>query len=225
MTKIRTLEELQSLLDHELVWRKREFAFIKSLVTASSTPEKNTYYIRSGIALIYAHWEGFIKAAGEAYIMFIATRRLTYSELSVNLVAVAARKMLSEAGASNRATIYTKVAEFFSHRLNERCKFPEGVINTKSNLNSEVLKEIAHILGLDYTIYESKGMLIDKKLLENRNEIAHGKYCKVDIDEFINIHEEILELMDIFHDQVLDAAINQTYKRNSINMQLSIAIS
>jgi hypothetical protein len=213
MTKIRTLEELQDKLDRELVWRKREFAVIKSLVEANSTPERASYYIRSGIALIYAHWEGFIKAAGEAYLLYIATQRLTYAQLSINLVAVAARKILSEAGVSNKAALYTNVAHFFSHRLDERCKFPEGVITTKSNLDSEVLKEITHILGIDYAAYAAKVEIIDKRLLANRNSIAHGEYCQVDKKDFDEIHEEILNLMEIFHDQVADAAINKTYKR------------
>lgn len=213
MTKIRTLEELQDKLDRELVWRKREFAAIKSLVETSSMPERVSCYIRSGIALIYAHWEGFVKASGEAYLLYIATQRLTYAQLNVNLVAVAARKILSEAGISNKAALYTSVAHFFSYRLDERCKIPEGVINTRSNLDSEVLKEITHILGIDYTVYDTKADLIDKKLLANRNSIAHGEYCLVEKKDFDEIHREILELMEIFHDQIADAAINKTYKR------------
>jgi hypothetical protein len=57
MAKIRTIEQLQELLDDELAWRKKELAVIKSLVTArSSSEEIVNCHIRSGIALAYAHW-------------------------------------------------------------------------------------------------------------------------------------------------------------------------
>jgi hypothetical protein len=92
MTKIRTIEQFQQLLDDEWEWRKKELSVIKALVTARSSKEIINCHIRSGIALIYAHWEGFIKAASTNYLMYIASQRLTYSELTNNFVSIAAKK-------------------------------------------------------------------------------------------------------------------------------------
>jgi RiboL-PSP-HEPN len=147
MTKIRTLEQLQLTLDDELTWRKRELAVIKSLVTARSSTELTNCHIRSGIALIYAHWEGFIK------------------------------------------------------------------IETKSNLSSEVLREIAYILGLDYTEYEDEAQLIDETLLKNRNEVAHGKYLSISVEQFIVLHQTITHLLDLFSNQIKNAASTKAYRR------------
>lgn len=214
MTKIRTLEQLQLVLDDELAWRKKELAVIKSLVTARASTEIINCHIRSGIALIYAHWEGFIKAAGDAYLIYIASQRLTYSDLTNNFVAIAAKRLLSEAGLSNKVIVYAKVTEFFISGLTDRCNFPTEV-ETKSNLSSEVLREIAYILGLDYSEYETKAKLIDETLLKSRNEIAHGKYLLIDIEQFIDLHRTMIDLLDLFSNQISNAASTEAYKKTS----------
>jgi hypothetical protein len=205
---------LQIILDDELAWRQKELAVIKSLVTARSSTEIINCHIRSGIALIYAHWEGFIKAAGDAYLTYIASQRLTYSDLTNNFVAIAAKRLLSETGLSNKVTVYAKVTEFFISGLTDRCNLPMEV-ETKSNLSSEVLREIAYILGLDYREYETKAKLIDETLLKNRNEVAHGKYSLIDVEQFIELHRTIIYLLDLFSNQISNAASTKAYKRTS----------
>jgi len=213
MTKIRTLEQLQQHLDDELAWRKKELAVIKALVTArSSSAEIINCHIRGGIALIYAHWEGFIKAAGSAYLTYIASQRLTYLDLTNNFVAIAAKNLLSEAGLSNKVVIYTKVTEFFTSGLANRCNLPMDV-ETRSNLSSEVLKEIAYTLGLDYTEYATKAKLIDETLLRSRNEVAHGKHLLMDVEEFVDLHRTVINLIDLFSNQISNAASTKAYKR------------
>jgi hypothetical protein len=212
VTKIRTLEQLQLILDDELAWRKKELAVIKSLVTARSSTEIINCHIRSGIALIYAHWEGFIKAAGDAYLTYISSQRLTYSDLTNNFVAIAAKGLLNKAGLSNKVTVYAKVTDFLISGLTERCNFL-AELETKSNLSSDVLREIVYILGLDYKEYETKANLINETLLKNRNEVAHGKYLLIDVKQFIDLHRTIIELLDLFSNQISNAASTKAYKR------------
>ena len=215
MSKIRTIEQLQQLLDEELAWRKKEkeLAVIKSLVTArSASAEKVNCHIRSGVALIYAHWEGFIKAAGNGYLAYIVSQRLTYLELANNFIAFAAKRLLNEARESNKVTVYAKVTEFFVSGLTDRCTRPME-IETNSNLSSEVLREIISILGLDYGEYATKAKLIDETLLKNRNNIAHGKYLLIDIEEFIDLHRTIVSLMDLFSNQISNAVSTKAYRQ------------
>src|SRR5207245_672311 len=142
----RTLEQLQQALDDELVWRKKELAIVKSLVTARSSKEVVDCHIRAGITLLYAHWEGFIKVAGAAYLTYVASQRLTYLELSDNFVAVSAKKILNEARESSKIAASIKMTTFFTSGLSERCNLPLEIA-TKSNLSSEVLKEVVSSLG------------------------------------------------------------------------------
>ena len=68
------------------------------------------------------------------------------------------------------------------------------------------------LLGLDYSHYESKEKIIDEKLLANRNSIAHGDHLLVDCAEYLGIHDEILALMQLFYDQIDNAARMKMYQ-------------
>lgn len=187
MTKIKTFEQLQLILDEELVWRTTELALIRSLVVENASFEElASYHIRSGITLVYAHWEGYIKAVGNAYLMYIASQRLMYSDLTSNFVAIAAKRLLSKTGLSNKITAYAEITDFFLSGLTDRCTLPMEV-ETKSNLSSEVLREITYVLGLDYREYETKARLLDETLLKSRNEVAHGKYLLIDTERFVTL--------------------------------------
>ena len=200
------------VLDTELIWRKKELAVIESLVTKGSSEEVVHCHIRSGIALIYAHWEGFIKAAGQAYLTYIACQRLTYADLTNNFVSMAAKRLLNEAGLSSKVTMYVKITEFFTSGLTDRCTLPIE-IETKSNLSSEVLKEIAYTLGIDYREYEINANLIDETLLKSRNEVAHGRYLVIDVAEFVYLHRTIINLLNLFSNQISNAASTKAYRR------------
>ena len=125
---------------------------------------------------------------------------------------IATKKLLNEAALTNKTIIYAKTAEFFISGLTERCNIPTE-IEMKSNLSSEVLREIIYMLGLDYRDYETKAKLIDETLLKNRNNIAHGKYLLMDDEEFIDLHRAIVDLIDLFSNQISNAAITKAYKR------------
>jgi hypothetical protein len=62
--KIRTLEHLNQRLTDDLIWRKREMSDLKSLVKNRSFHySQHIAVLRSGVTLLYAHWEGYIKTA------------------------------------------------------------------------------------------------------------------------------------------------------------------
>jgi MAE_28990/MAE_18760-like HEPN len=66
--KIRTLEDLNQRLVDDLIWRKSEIADLKGLIeTRSFTASKHNTLLRSGVTILYAHWEGYIKTAATSY--------------------------------------------------------------------------------------------------------------------------------------------------------------
>lgn len=85
----------------------------------------------------------------------------------------------------------------------------ENIIKTKSNLNSEVFIEIMETIGLDYSLYEGNFKLLDEVLLKMRNEIAHGEkpeYMDLDEARFDEIYDKITSMMNMFTNQVINAA-------------------
>jgi len=218
MSKIRTPEQLDINLAEAIIWRKRELNVIKHLVTSSSSnSEKQRCFTRAGIALLYAHWEGFIKEAALAYLNFVSVQGLKYEELAPNFIAFAMKAELNKASQTNKAEIYNEVVDFFLSGLTEKSNisYDDNAINTESNLKSHVLKNIVYSLGLDYSAFATKEILIDERLLKQRNDIAHGKYLPINEKFYVELHEEILGLMELFLNQVINAASLNQYKRNS----------
>jgi hypothetical protein len=204
--KIRSLEDLEQRLSTDLIWRKRELADLKSLIeTRSFSPSKQNAVLRSGIALLYAHWEGYIKTAATSYLEFVSRQQLTYEELSINFVAIAMKTELDKAQVSNKATIHTEVT---------------GIVSTNSNLSSTILQEIVCLLGLDNSFYQSKDKIIDEKLLSRRNQIAHGEYLdslSLDQGEYQELQKEILAMMEDFRNQVENNASQKLFCRNCLS--------
>lgn len=122
---------------------------------------------------------------------------------------------LKEAKETNKPSLYIPVCDFFLVELNNRCSLPKEAISTASNLSYETFKEITSILGIDFSFYSTKSKLIDEKLLKTRNEIAHGNYLLIDREEYIELHTEVIGMLETFRNQIENAAVNEEFKGNS----------
>lgn len=213
---IRTAEQLSDRLATDLVWRKKELSEMKSLIEAKNVSEqRHKALVRSGVCILYSHWEGFVKLAANSYLEYVISKKLTYQDLSSNFLALAMKEKLKEAKETNKPSLYIPVCKFFISELNQRCILPKDAISTASNLSSEILKEITYILGIDFSIYSTKSVLIDTKLLKKRNEIAHGNDSVFDRDEYLELHREVIGMLDLFRNQIENAAIQQSFRHNS----------
>jgi MAE_28990/MAE_18760-like HEPN len=213
---IRTAEQLSDRLATDLAWRKKELSEMKSLIEAKNvSDQRHKALVRSGVCILYSHWEGFVKLAANSYLEYVISKKLTYQELSSNFLALAMKEKLKEAKETHKPSLYIPVCEFFLSELNQRCLLPKDVISTASNLSSEILKEITYILGIDFSIYSTKSVLIDTKLLKTRNEIAHGNYSVFDRDEYLELHREVIGMLDIFRTEIENAAILEKFRQDS----------
>ena len=216
MAKARTSEQFEDKLSEDLVWRKRELSAIKQLIGRPNSATKGqNALLRSGIALLYAHWEGFVKQSSQIYLDFVCSQRLTYEELSFNFVAIAMKAKLNDATSTNKASVYNDVAQFLISKLGERISIStSGVIRTGSNLSFGVLEEVLTCLGIDSTPYQTKSQLIDQRLLGTRNRVAHGDYEIVTCDEYLELHDDVIGMMDEYRDQLSNAVAMELYKRH-----------
>jgi len=215
--KIRTTEQLTDKLAEDLAWRKKELSEIKSLIESKTvSKQRHNVLLRSGVCILYSHWEGFVKLAASSYLEYVRAKKLNYNELSSNFLALAMKSKLREINETNKSSLYIPVCNFFLSELNQRCILPEpkDAISTASNLSSDILKEITCILGIDFSFYATKTVLIDISLLKRRNEIAHGNYSELDRDEYIDLQEEVIGMLEIFRTQIENAAIEKKFMRN-----------
>lgn len=205
---LRTVEQLSDALSADIIWRKKELTSIRLMVESKSLSEdRKTAVLRGAVALLYAHWEGFVKAAGNAYLEFVHFQGLSYQQLARNFVALGARGRLKKAAGTTKIQAYLDVVDFFLENLGDRCSLPyKDGISTQSNLSSLVLRNIVETLGLDYSEFETKEKLLDELLLRQRNTIAHGEYLITTIEGYLDLYEDILQMMEAFRTQVDNAA-------------------
>ncbi len=206
--KMKTKSELLQKIDDDLIWRRRELSDFRATVqTAQSSQGRRSALLRAGVALLYAHWEGFVKRSGSYYLEFVADQGMKASELQTNFIAIKLKSRLVEASKSNKPSASAELVDFFCNRLGDRLKIPhKNVIDTKSNLSSAVLREIVWMLGLDMTLYETKCNFIDSSLVDRRNHIAHGESLDIDLDDYLALHDEVMVLIDTFRNQLQNAA-------------------
>lgn len=216
-----TLEKLQDKLDKNISFRKKELTVIKTTIQQSESNILSTY-IRAAIVMLYAHWEGFIKIAAREYLSHLNSLNLNCSEMKDNFTTLAIKTVIRDCGQSFKTEKYHEITFELMKSENKIFKVEPNnklIIDTEANLSYPVLKDILFALGLEYTKYELKSNYIKENLLDRRNAIAHGELIDINKDaqsdkskeEFEELYKEILALMELFKEQVIDAATNRLY--------------
>jgi hypothetical protein len=184
--KIRSLLDLNDVIGRELAWRKKELSAISILIQKRRDHER-IVLLRAAVPILYAHWEGFIKKASSCYLQYVSRRKLKYADLKSNFVALACKSALSESLNSNKLLLFNDVVYFITHNQQEVAQIPyENVIDTKSNLNSDVFINIIHQLGVSYdSFYNTKELIIDGSLLKKRNQMHMERELKYQKGSFL----------------------------------------
>lgn len=104
--KIKTIEKLQDLLDNDFAWRKKELIDFQMMIHAT----KNGTVCRMGIALLCAHFEGFIKKAANYYVVFVSSQNLRISQLHMNFAAICCQGNLNSCSDTDKISNAIKLA-------------------------------------------------------------------------------------------------------------------
>lgn len=210
MAKVRTLLDLEDKITAETAWRKQELALIRSNVALSAGVAQSVA-VRSAIALLYAHWEGWIKNVGILYIRFVNTQGHRLDDLSAPFLGNALKTRIDGISESRRARGHTEFASLVVSGLHGRAALSESLIDTGSNLKSELMLDILDRLGLSADFFEMRQNMIDEELLKRRNSVAHGQYEVLEKNDYLNLHENVASLLAQFTTLVLNAASSKAY--------------
>lgn len=198
------LEKLLSSIERDWVWRQRELTFFKQALSKVDEYQKNTL-ARAGILLLYAHWEGFIKHISQKFLDCFAKANINTVPEYVLISHLARMSDTLEAKYSKFERVYHSL-----HCLSEGsqiCSTLDQIIRTESNLDSKNLKQIAELVGANFSQFETRLQFIDYNFVSVRHAIAHGEGRKFSEKEFLDLERDITTLMNIFKKNIIDSAV------------------
>ena len=212
MSRPYTNHDLSSILDADLIWRRKELSDMKAAIKAADPPSKPAL-MRAIIAMSYAHWEGFVRTCANRYFEHLTLRRKSFVEFERQIYV---NSFLGRLEALHLGRV----------SLNERCKLINDIldgesgrfsylnpdlVDTRSNLNTDVIKEICLICGIDSNHFEQNRTFIDVLLVKRRNAIAHGQQEYIQTDEIDDLVANILGLMGSFRNLLENKVYTKGY--------------
>jgi len=215
----RTVGELQQALDSSLVWRRIELSALRAEVdrsaAANATSPLARAMARSALAMLYAHWEGFVRDSLATYVDFLSKRRLRFGELNEGLLMTVFASLHRRIASGDEAAAQLLV-DAVRRPATSRPQIPKNsMVNTRSNLRFVVLCEILDSVGIDSTEFETRAQLIDRSLCDARNAIAHGREQFPSPQSFSDLHDQVMTMMATIRDRVLDAARTGAYNAST----------
>lgn len=224
------LSQLEDLLEEDLGWRKKELSTL--ILIAKETGEE--VVLKSVILLLYAHWEGYIKKSSKVYLKYISESKKFLNELTENFRAVVLKNLVAQCIASKDAlTLQNEIAVINKLSKADKIKFKipikidddenadfdvdndldKNIIDTHSNLNPKVFKNILSIIGLNYkSQIQSKEGYINSYLLGNRNSIGHGSKLNkkisddfsLEINDIEKLRDIVFSIIDNFSEEIVE---------------------
>lgn len=193
-------------------WRLKEISDLKSSIRKAD-PTLQRVLLRALVAICYAHWEGYVKFSSRKYLEHIALRKHQLSALDRQFMRNAFLPRLNALSQSNwplaeRCKFLDEILNFQEVRFS---RVNDDLINTRSNLNFEVLSNIAIICGLPKDLLQHQSSFIDIVLLKRRNAIAHGEETFVEVADLDMVCDGTISIMRTFGDALENRVVLKQY--------------
>jgi len=194
-------------ISQDLDWREKEIASMRVLLSSPSiTRSQKSALFRAAWAMLYAHYEGFIK--NTLTIFFDEVERSTNrcELLPFNTKVFALQETLKSMKNLAYDNMLVEIEKFQNMHYTNPPKFPN--VDTKSNLWPNILINLLKIADLDITVVEKNEAKL-KTLVSRRNSIAHGE--KNFINELSYFHGFEESVYDVLYDIALqvDSRLSQ----------------
>ena len=221
--------EFRSDMEESLSWRIKEVVDLKNVLR----DDNKVPVVKTLVVMLYAHFEGFFKDCMECYIHYVNSSEIKLKMFTDAIIAASlnkeyaafedrnrkCRELISQPPVEDYLHKFHRRKEltqkFMSNYLEKKIRINEKIINTKSNLNYEVLQENLYILGLDYNYFQSRQNNINK-LVRVRNGVAHGSQKEpIELDEYEILQDDIVETMEMLIVYLYEFCEDERYLRNN----------
>jgi len=216
---IKSLEDLEDFLNNDLAWRKKEMISLKMMVDKDQVNE--AILLRAGIALLCAHFEGFVRYGSNCYVSYVSTQKVACESLKNSFIAMKMVKEFKSCSASEKHSVHAKLLDKYLGYKEKKFQINitdgEGVISTHSNPGSSELKEILAALGIESDLFETKAHYIDESLLKNRHKVVHGEPANLERSDFLSTFSIIMDLIENYRKLIIHSAENKDYLKGAIS--------
>lgn len=212
MSKPYTENDFSNILDYDLIWRRKELSDLKAAIKTADEEAKSPL-LRALIAMSYAHWEGYVRNCANRYFEYLTLKRRRFDEFErqvyINSVLVRLDALhKGRVSVESRCELVNEILEGTGKRFSY---VHPDLIDTRSNLSTDVVKDICRICGVDATHFDDNRTFIDVILLKRRNAIAHGQVEWIRADEIDDLVTRILALMAYFRTLLENKVYTKAY--------------
>lgn len=219
--KIRTVEELEDKLEQDMAWRKKEILSLKLLIESDELNRR--ILLRAGIALLCAHFEGFIRTASNFYVVYVSNQKIKCDNIARSLLAIKLKCDFKNCSKTEKHSVHGLMLNKIDEIKNENffIKYTEDspIISTESNPSSQVLDEILKTIGVKSDIFNTKKQYIDHSLLLNRHKVVHGERYELEYEDFKTIFNVIMELLGNYEELIIQSAEKGMFLKGNFNVE------
>lgn len=223
------LASLRAELEQDMKWRFDEIRYLQNIGSFVSSPEDRKRYQRSLVVMLYAHFEGFCKFSFTLYVNAVNSANITCGEANYAIAASSLhdlftalrdpsgkcpefRNTLPDDTKLHRLAREREFVEKTDLFLRRPIKIPDDAIDLESNVTPKVLSKNLYQIGLPHDLF--KGQTGDiNKLLNYRNNIAHGEAITIGNDDYFKLRDMVFRLMEEVTVATIQALSNQDYLR------------
>lgn len=197
------LEEITENLDK----RRLEITNLRRVLLNYADKSLEKTAVRMAIPLLYANWEGYVREVCQLYLEFIEASGIRIRELMPGLLGYLWTSALKPITGGLNFERKKVVAELALNSMENPVCFAdsERIINTKSNLNFDILMDIAAHLCLDNNAFIPLKHHLNA-LVHLRNNIAHGSIPNgLNYNIFEKYASSLIDLMETFEKIIVNA--------------------
>jgi hypothetical protein len=226
------IEDLRAQLESEHTWRADEIRLLRN--NLSTLPSGDQDRARKAlVVMLYAHLEGFCKAAFSIYVEAVNGEQISCSDVNFAIAtatvadAIGAledpsrksdffRQTMPDDSALHRFARQREFMERLSELLSRPVRIPTDlVVDTESNLSPRVLRKILFRLGFDHLSLEPEEGLV-KQLVNARHDIAHGKFkTGYPADQYVRVEAAAFRVIETVKHLIWSALSEQWYRKTA----------
>lgn len=225
---MRSADDIDADIEEDRTTREEEIKLLENIHNTSDLEKDRERLRRMIVLLTYAHLEGFCRFALSAYVSEVNARNIECHAAATPIAAASLSPVfgaLRDSQRKHRVFAKSLPDDSFLHLSAREQQFidnydetfklkisiPDKVIDTKSNVDTDILKKLLFQLGLNYTSVEEHRNILNR-LLGTRNAIAHGDRLKTpsedDVEDFLKSSRRIMEFLQT---EVRDALANSRF--------------